>query len=104
MSATVELQARPDGAGFTVIGELTFRTARAAAHAGRQALRASRATEVTVDCSGVSRGDSAGLAILLDWFGVAERGGKRLRLRNVPAAILAIAEISELDELLASAS
>jgi phospholipid transport system transporter-binding protein len=95
---------RPDARGFTVLGELTFRTARVVAQAGRQVIRSSSEREITADCSGVSRGDSAGLAVLLDWYGLASRSGKTLRLANVPAAILAIAEISELDELLASAS
>jgi phospholipid transport system transporter-binding protein len=85
---------------FEVHGALTFTTARRAREQGLQALRASRARDIEVDCSGVVASDSAGLTVLLDWLAHAKREGRSLRFTNLPAELLAIARISEVDELL----
>ena len=56
--------------------------------------------DVEVDLAGVTRCDSAALALLLEWAGRAQRSGSVLRYRNLPAALLAIAAISEVEDLL----
>jgi len=56
-----------------------------------------------VDCSAVSRSDSAGLAVLLDWLAWGRRRSKPLSLQNLPASLIAIARISEVDGLLTAA-
>jgi phospholipid transport system transporter-binding protein len=48
----------------------------------------------------VARGDSAGLAVLLDWLAWARRKSRPVRLENLPASLVAIARISEVDGLL----
>jgi phospholipid transport system transporter-binding protein len=53
-----------------------------------------------MDCSGIVASDSAGLTVLLDWLAHAKREGRSLRFTNLPAELLAIARISEVDELL----
>src|SRR5689334_7512063 len=89
----------------TIAGELTFATARAARLTGLEVLESVRgkAQSIVLDCSLVSRADSAGLAVLLDWLAWSRRKAQPLRLENLPASLLAIARISEVDGLLTDA-
>ncbi|MCB1624053.1 MAG: STAS domain-containing protein [Pseudomonadales bacterium] len=98
-AAGVQVRSTADGK-LTVVGELSFRTARSACRDGERALNASSVPIVTVDCVGVTRADSAGVAVLIEWLRYARRAGRELRFENLPAAVLAIARISEVDQLL----
>ena len=53
-----------------------------------------------IDLSGVTAGDSAGLAVLVEWISAARERGTSVRYESVPAQIVAIARISDLEELL----
>jgi phospholipid transport system transporter-binding protein len=90
----------PSPGRVTVSGELTFATARDARQAGVLVLESSSAQSIVIDCSGVTRADSAGLAVLLDWLAWGRRKSRALSLQNLPASLVAIAKISELDGLL----
>ena len=81
-------------------GPLTFSTARQAYEAGLRSLSSSVAREVEVDCGGITASDSAGLAVLLDWLGEAQRRGRSLRYRQLPAGLVALGRISEVEGLL----
>ena len=83
---------------FALEGELVFRTVTALDRAARSAFKG--LADVEVDLSGVTRCDSAALAMLLEWVGRARRGGGALRFRSLPASLLAIAAISEVEGLL----
>ena len=85
---------------IAVSGELTFATARDARQIGVLVLESSRATRLVIDCSGVTRADSAGLAVLLDWLAWGRRKSRALQLENLPPSLVAIARISEVDGLL----
>jgi len=85
---------------IAVKGVLTFATARQAREVGTLVLEASRVNPIVVDCSAVSRADSAGLAVLLDWLAWGRRHSRVVKLENLPAALVAIAKISEVDGLL----
>lgn len=56
--------------------------------------------EVWFDLGGVSRSDSAGLALLLEWMRAAEREKVTLHLRHLPEQMRDIARLSELHEVL----
>ena len=84
----------------TVTGELTFASARDARQIGVLVLEGSRAERIAIDCGGVTRADSAGLAVLLDWLAWGRRKSRVVTLENLPAALVAIARISEVDGLL----
>ena len=90
----------PTQGRIVVTGELTFATARDARQIGTLVLESSRATTLVIDCAGVARADSAGLAVLLDWLSWARRKSRSLKLENLPASLVAIAKISEVDGLL----
>lgn len=83
-----------------VRGALTFATARRAREEGLAVFTASEARELEVDCRGITASDSAGLTVLLDWLALAKQQGRSLRFLNLPQGLLAIAKISEVDELL----
>jgi phospholipid transport system transporter-binding protein len=83
-------------------GELGFATAAAALEAGLGLIGPQR--DWTVDLSGITAGDSAGLAVLVEWVSAARARGATLRYEAVPAQILAVARISDLDGLLLAQS
>jgi len=83
-----------------VTGELTFASAREARQLGILVLESSRADRLVVDCGAVTRADSAGLAVLLDWLAWGRRKSRAVSLENLPASLLAIARISEVDGML----
>lgn len=98
MTATAELR-EVDRDHFAVVGELGFETVRS--------LLMSSGTRFTgagpqfeVDLSGVTQGDSAGLALLIEWLKLATRLGKTVRFTRVPAQLRALAQISEIDGFL----
>ncbi len=90
----------PSSGRIVVTGELTFATARDARELGLKVLESSRAERLAIDCAAVTRADSAGLAALLDWLAWGRRKSRAVSLENLPASLLAIARISELDGLL----
>ncbi|HEU4487131.1 MAG TPA: STAS domain-containing protein [Povalibacter sp.] len=55
---------------------------------------------VAVDFSAVTESDSAGLALLLEWLRLARKAGRRLTYEEVPEQIVALARISEVEDLL----
>ena len=81
-----------------VRGELDFDSAPAALSRGLELL--GDAQDCEIDLSGLSSGDSAGLAVLIEWVASARRRGATLRYTGVPAQMRAIARISALEELL----
>ena len=85
---------------IVVTGELTFATARDARQPGMAVLEGSSGQTLVVDCKGVTRADSAGLAVLLDWLAWGRRKSRSLTLENLPDSLVAIARISEVDALL----
>src|SRR5262245_23882773 len=90
----------PSAGRVVVSGELTFATARDARQLGLLVLQGSGAERIVVDFGAVTRADSAGLAVVLDWLAWGRRHSRKLSLENLPASLIAIARISEVDELL----
>ena len=73
----------PTSGRIVVTGELTFASARDARQLGVLVLEGSRAERIVIDCGGVTRADSAGLAVLLDWLAWGRRKsrvGRRSRI------------------------
>ena len=57
-------------------------------------------SQIQVDLQGVTRADSAGLALLLEWLRESERAGKLITFTHVPEQLLAISRLCGLDEIL----
>jgi phospholipid transport system transporter-binding protein len=98
-SAVFEIAAGTDGRA-QVRGSLTFATARQARVEGLERFQKCGARACEVDCSGIASSDSAGLSVLLDWLAMAKREGRSLRYLKLPEGLIALARISEVEELL----
>ena len=83
---------------LVVKGDLDMRAAPGLLERGRQLLQGEQ--EQSVDLSGVSRIDSAGVALLLEWAREAKRRGLSIRFANVPEQVLAIAGICGVKQFL----
>ncbi|MCG6898565.1 MAG: STAS domain-containing protein [Gammaproteobacteria bacterium] len=55
---------------------------------------------VEVDLRDVTRADSAGLALLVEWLRESEQTGNEIVFTNVPDQLLSIARVCGLDEIL----
>lgn len=88
-----------DGAGrFQLLGALSFDSVPAlCAHASQLF---TELDSVQVDLQGVTRSDSAGVALLVEWMRVAREQERVIRFVNIPHQMLAIARVSSLDDIL----
>ncbi|WP_129642882.1 STAS domain-containing protein [Peristeroidobacter agariperforans] len=57
-------------------------------------------SSLDIDLANVPEGDSAGLALLIEWLRLAKHRRQTIHLKNVPPQIAALARISEVDNLL----
>ena len=98
MSELFEINFDKEQQLYHVSGELTLDTAGEVL-TQTESLFASAAV-LDIDLAGVSRADSAGLALLIAWMRQAKQDEKSISFRHLPAQMLAIAEASGLDEML----
>ena len=56
---------------------------------------------LNIDLADVTHTDSAGLALLVEWLCEASRRGARIEFLNLPAQMLALAGVANLEQLLA---
>lgn len=95
-----ELRVDPgDPAAVSVSGELNFSTVPALLERGA-ALFATGGDRIRLDLGGVTRADSAGLALLVEWLRIARRRHADIEIRNMPEQLRAIARVSGLDGIL----
>jgi phospholipid transport system transporter-binding protein len=83
---------------FALNGEMTFETAERILVASEEPFE--QHTRIEVDLAGVTRADSAGLALLLEWITWANHTVREIRFLSMPERILAIARTTEVDQLL----
>ena len=57
--------------------------------------------EIIIDLKQVSRSDSSGVALLIEWMRQASKGSKTIRFLNIPEQMLEIAKVSGVDKILA---
>lgn len=99
MTQAVEFENLGDGK-FALHGELTFATATGALETSKE-LFADHA-RIELDMSDIEDGDSAGLALLLEWVNWAKNYVREIRFLNVPEQIQSLADISEVDAFIRS--
>lgn len=97
MTEGIELESLGNGR-FIVSGELSFATAEQALEEGIRLFE--HFQELDLDLAHIGRSDSAGLAVLIEWISRANRDGKEIHFRNLPQQLLALATISEVENLL----
>jgi phospholipid transport system transporter-binding protein len=93
-----QIEARGHGE-VGVSGELTFATVMGL-HGKAVPLFEKQAGDFVIDLAAVSRADSAGLALLIEWLRWAQRRGVTIAFRAMPGQLRAIAAASDLDGLL----
>jgi len=86
---------------FALAGDLSFGTAEQIRRASENQFDGQASIEISL--SHVETTDSAGLALLLEWISWANHSDVEMRFLNIPEKILAIAQTTEVDELLSSA-
>ena len=92
---------RDDGGGrFALVGAVTLATVTALRARGLQAFGAGTGA-IEVNLAEVARADSGALALLIDWLAWARAAGRELRYTALPAAVLALARLSDTEDLLA---
>jgi len=80
-------------------GALTFASIPVLYESLRQALRANGGAN-RVDLAAITRADSAGLALLLEWQALRPRDAARIEFRNAPDMLLSLARLCEADDVL----
>lgn len=97
--ARLELTDNQSGEGrIRIAGELDFASVPALHRYGLELFP--RFQRLVLDLGGVTRANSAGLALLLEWQGQARREGRSLTLLNMPPVLVKLARVSELEDLL----
>lgn len=86
---------------FAIHGDLTFQTVVPALEESKT-LFADHST-IELDLAGVTRADSAGLALMLEWVNWARGTAREIRYRNIPRQVISIAQISEVEDMLGRA-
>ena len=89
---------RRDAYTYFVRGPMTFDSVSDLWSGSRELFSAS--DSVQIDLSEVSRTDSAGLALLVQWLREAAGRGGSVRFSNLPSQLLAIADASNLERLI----
>ena len=94
---------QPMGGGrFAIHGDLTFESATSVLEQSRTLFAENES--ILVDMTGVEDADSAGLALLIEWLSWASKAAREITYENVPEEITAIAEISEVSNLINASS
>ena len=90
----------PVGDGFVLSGPVTIATASQLVEAMRP--HWPDAGDAIVDFSGVTEADSSALALMFKWQRDADRKGRKVICRNIPANVLALARLYGVEELVLS--
>ena len=94
-----DLQLKPSADGrLQLTGELNFKTVPPLAVNSKNLF--DNNNHLNVDLDGVSRADSAGVALLIEWQRRAKKQNKSISFQNIPSQMLSIAKLSGVDELL----
>jgi phospholipid transport system transporter-binding protein len=86
------------GGRFRLCGHMGFESAARALTESHKLFADHK--KIQLDLSGVDSADSAGLALLVEWTGWAKREKRKLSISNAPKQAVALARISEVDEIL----
>lgn len=86
------------GGRYALEGELTFATVPAAWQPAVGAFAGE--AEVRIDLAGITRVDSAGIALLVEMARAVRRVGGALHLERAPPQLMSLAEVGGLDKVL----
>ena len=92
---------RRDGDVCRVAGVIDFSSARATLE--RVEPLVARGEVRRIDLGGVTRSNSAGLALMIEWLAAARREGRPLEFVAVPEGLRQLAAVCQVDELIGAA-
>ena len=98
MSELASLSRRDDGV-YVLRGELGFKTVSQLLSHSAELFRGDK-KEIAVDLSEVTRADSAGLSLLIQWWRQALAMNRAICYMNLPTQMLVMAQLGGVDELL----
>lgn len=85
------------GGRFRLIGQLDAASVVDVLADSRQ--RFAEFKRIHMDLSGVTESDSAGLALVLEWFRLSRIADRKIQFHHLPPQISALARISEVEDL-----
>ncbi len=88
-----------DSGRFRLVGELSFVSVQTALKKTAVFFDLP-AAKMVFDLAGITKADSAGLALLLEWLRLAGLNGVDLHYVNLPRQLLAMAHVAGVDEIL----
>ena len=95
------MSASPAGEVLALTGELSFDTLPAVlAESAEYAARPDLPERLTIDFSGITAVDSSAVSLLLEWRRQAASRGKTLEFVNLPANLVALANLYGVAELI----
>ena len=83
---------------WMLVGDLSFTTVPALR--GGLDIKSADRPRISIDLAGVTRSDSAGLALLIEWLRESEQLGKTITFLNMPAQMQSIARVCGLEGIL----
>ena len=89
---------------YELAGELDFDSVPLLLEQAERLFATDPAKSTVVDLAAVNRGNSAALGLLLEWVRMFQQQNREIHFRHVPDELLAIAHVSDLDDLLPVAS
>lgn len=84
---------------FAVTGELSKLTVPSVWRNANKLIQ-SATQNLVIDLQDVTRTDSAGLALLLEWMSLARKKDLQIHFRNLPAQLWDIAKLSDLEGII----
>ncbi|MDH5256652.1 MAG: STAS domain-containing protein [Gammaproteobacteria bacterium] len=94
------LKLRTDDGRVFISGDITYQTVAHALNVNIFPGEQPSDNQLNVDFSGVGHADSSGLALMLHWLREARARKLDLHFFHIPAKLFALAEMSNLDEVL----
>jgi len=85
---------------FLIKGELNFNSVAELWLENKENLFNDPGNILAIDFSQLSRSDSSGLALLLEWYRESQQQGKKITFVNLPEQMLHMAEVCGLDNVL----
>jgi phospholipid transport system transporter-binding protein len=95
----IEITAKASEGDFLVRGDMTFATVSQGLKQA-SALLKGNCRSIRFDMAGVSRSDSAGVALLIEWLRLARSYGCELFYSNIPSSLDAMIRVGGVESML----
>lgn len=91
-----DFQVQRAGDVISIAGRLDFSTATQALEAVREQL----SQHQIIDMGGITHSNSAGLAVMIEWLAIAQRGDQQITFQNIPDSLHQISTVCQVDSLI----